>query len=61
MALRAEMMPSTRAPSTTGKFRDWSLVYSLGVERSWIAIDSEWLALRLDATDHVSEARMLRD
>ena len=58
---RAEVLAALGPPSTTGKFRDWSLIYSLGVERSWMAIDSEWLALQVDAFDRVREARILSD
>ena len=46
---------------TTDYFRDWDLVYWLGMERSWISIDSEWLVLRLNAQSAVTEARLVTD
>jgi hypothetical protein len=48
-------------PTVTSHFRDFDLVYVLGNERGWWSIDSEWLLMRLDKTDHVSEAKLARD
>lgn len=41
--------------------REWDLVYWLGPERGLIRIDSEWLVLRLDPQQRVSEYRIARD
>jgi hypothetical protein len=34
---------------------DWNMVYCLGPERSWISLDQEWLLLRLDKEQKVTE------
>jgi hypothetical protein len=48
-------------PPDYGYFRDYDLVYWLGDERGFISIDSEWLVIRFDADDRVSEARLVTD
>jgi hypothetical protein len=48
------------APNTP-YFSDWDLVYPLGAERGIFSIDTEWLAIRLDASGSASEVRILRD
>jgi hypothetical protein len=45
----------------TDKFRDYDLVYWLGATRGFMPIDSEWLVLRLDERDEVSDARVVSD
>ncbi len=48
-------------PPTTGYFTEWDLAYPLGEERGILAIDSEWLVIRLDAVGRVSHMRLVRD
>lgn len=45
----------------TDKFSSWDLVYWLGWERGLIRIDSEWLVIRFDKDDRVSEWAVVRD
>ena len=46
----------------TGYFSEYDMVYHLGQERhSYIAIDSEWLVIRLDSTGKVSQTRLVTD
>ena len=40
-------------PRSTEYFRDWSLVYNLGRERGFMAIDSEWLVVRIGVGEEV--------
>ena len=58
---RAEVTAMLGEPTKTGYFSDWSLVYWLGPERGFMNIDSEWLVVRFDANDRVSEYRIVRD
>ena len=58
---RADIASTLGPPTDTSKFRDYDLVYWLGAERSFISIDSEWLAVRFDSTGAVSEASVVRD
>ncbi len=58
---RTEVIATLGAPPPTDYFRDWSMVYNLGAERGFVSIDSEWLVIRLDASDRVSEARIVTD
>lgn len=48
-------------PDDTEYFREYDLVYHLGPERGPFGIDSEWLVLRLDDDDIVTEARIVTD
>jgi hypothetical protein len=48
-------------PDSTEYFSDCDLVYWLGPERGFMSIDSEWLALRLDARGRVSDCQVVRD
>ncbi|WP_428154130.1 hypothetical protein [Brevundimonas sp.] len=57
---RAEVGALLGPPTQTDKWNDWDLVYWLGPERSYIAVDSEWLIVRFD-NDRVSDARLVRD
>ena len=58
---RADVVELLGEPPPTSYFRDWQLVYNLGAERSWLSIDSEWLVLRVDRSNIVREARLVRD
>lgn len=45
-----------------GKFQDWDMVYWVGPERgTYMAIDSEWLIIRLDESGRVVEVKNVRD
>jgi outer membrane protein assembly factor BamE (lipoprotein component of BamABCDE complex) len=48
-------------PPETDYFRDWDHVYRLGMERGLFSIDSEWLVLRFDRADRVSEWAVVTD
>jgi hypothetical protein len=58
---RAEVVGVLGEPRKTGYFSDWNLVYRLGDERGFMSIDSEWLVVRFDANERVSEYRIVRD
>jgi hypothetical protein len=58
---RTEIVDLLGEPPPTPYFADWSLVYNLGSERSFIGIDSEWLVLRIGSTGVVTEAAIVRD
>lgn len=58
---RAEIEGLLGPVSQTSKFADWDLVYRLGMERSLMSIDSEWLVVRLGAEGRVTEFRIVRD
>ena len=58
---RAEVVAMLGEPPKTGYFSDWNLVYWLGPERGFISIDSEWLVVRFDAHERVSDCRIVRD
>jgi outer membrane protein assembly factor BamE (lipoprotein component of BamABCDE complex) len=58
---RSEVVAMLGEPPKTGYFSDWDFVYRLGMERGFISIDSEWLVVRFDANDRVSEYRIVRD
>ena len=58
---RAEVVSLLGEPRKTSYFSEYDLVYWLGPERSWIAIDSLWLVLRLGPDGRVTEARLVTD
>ena len=59
---RAEIVAMLGQPTETNPFsEEWSLVYMLGSERGLFAIDSEWLAMRLDVTNSVTQAAVVAD
>lgn len=58
---RPEVIALLGEPPRTGYFSDWDLVYWLGPERGFMSIDSEWLVVRFDANERVSEYRIVRD
>jgi uncharacterized membrane protein YgaE (UPF0421/DUF939 family) len=49
-----------KADNTT-YFKEWDMVYRLGMERGMFSIDSEWLVVRLNGEDRVSETKIVRD
>ena len=58
---RDDVIDLLGAPTPTGHFSDWDLIYILGAERGYISIDSEWLLIRLDSGGKVSEAALTTD
>ena len=58
---RTEVVYILGEPDKTGYFRDYDMVYRLGMERVFISIDSEWLVIRLDAAGLVKEYGIARD
>jgi hypothetical protein len=58
---RAEVVDLLGEPPPTEYFREWDLVYRLGMERGFITIDSEWLVLRMGTDGRVAEARLVTD
>ena len=48
-------------PRPTEYFSNYDLVYRLGDERGFISIDSEWLVMKLDSTNRVSDIRLVTD
>lgn len=58
---RSQVVAMLGEPPPTEYFRDWDLVYHLGMERSFISIDSEWLVARLGPDGRVVQARIVTD
>ena len=56
-----EVLSMLGSPTKTTKFCEYDLVYWLGAERSFISIDSEWLAVRINNAGRVSEVCIVRD
>ena len=58
---RSDVIELLGEPPEKEYFRDWDLVYRLGMERGFISIDSEWLVIRLGADGRVVEYRIVTD
>jgi hypothetical protein len=58
---RAEVIELLGEPTETEYFGDWDVVYWLGPQRGFLAMDSEWLVIRLDESGHVSETKIKTD
>ena len=58
---RGEVVALIGEPDNTSYFREYDMVYRLGMERGFISIDSEWFVLRLDANQVVTKFRIVRD
>jgi hypothetical protein len=60
---REEILGLLGEPSKSGKayFPEYDFVYWLGPERSFISIDSEWLAIKLDSTGQVRAYELTTD
>lgn len=58
---RAEIVLLLGTPPKTGYFHEYEFVYWLGPERGFFSIDSEWLAIRFNSEDRVSDARVVSD
>jgi hypothetical protein len=48
-------------PDDTAYFKAYDMVYHLGQERGWLAIDSEWIVLQLNDEGIVTTARLVTD
>ncbi|MFO0994184.1 MAG: outer membrane protein assembly factor BamE [Hyphomicrobiales bacterium] len=57
---RSEIDALLGTPPKTPFFSDYQYVYWLGLERSYIKIDSEWLFIKFDQ-DRVVETKLLND
>ncbi len=58
---RAEVIDLLGQPPRSSYFRDWDFVYRLGLERSLVGLDSEWLVLRFGPDGRVSAWALVRD
>jgi len=58
---RDEVVELLGVPPKGPSFNKQDLIYWLGPERSWISVDSEWLAIRFDAQGQVYEAQLVAD
>lgn len=58
---RAEVLDMLGEPTESEYFADWDVVYWLGPQRGFMAIDSEWLVIRFDESGRVSEAKIATD
>lgn len=58
---KAEVIAMLGKPADTESFKSYSLVYLLGQERAFIAIDSEWLLIQVGSDGLVSEAIITSD
>lgn len=45
----------------TKKMQEYDLVYWLGMEKSFISIDSLWLVIKFDKEDRLTEFKILTD
>ena len=60
--LKRDQVESLLGPrDDTDKWEDWDLVYWLGPERGLIRIDSEWLVIRFDSGERVTDYQLVRD
>jgi hypothetical protein len=57
----AEITDLLDEPPPTSYFKEFDLVYQLGQDRGWIALDSQWLVMRLGADGKVGEAGLVTD
>ncbi len=58
---RQQIVAMLGEPDDTEYMRSYDMVYQLGQERGAFPIDSEWLVMRLDDADIVTEARLTTD
>jgi hypothetical protein len=58
---KAEALNLLGEADNPGYFKDWDLVYWLGPERGPISIDSEWLVIRFNNEQKVSEYKVVED
>lgn len=48
-------------PTNTEYFADYDVVYWLGPQRGFLALDSEWLVIRFDDSNRVTEYEIKTD
>jgi hypothetical protein len=58
---RAEVTVLLGPPTVTDAWPDWQMVYILGPQRGPVAIDHDWLLLRLNSAGIVTEHRIMND
>ena len=58
---KAETLNLLGEADSPGYFEDWDLVYWLGPERGPIGINSEWLVIRFNNDQEVSEYKVVED
>jgi hypothetical protein len=58
---RVEVEKLLGKPTNTNYFKEYDLVYWLGPERSFMGIDSEWLAITLDSSGVVQKYQIVSD
>jgi hypothetical protein len=58
---RAEVLEMLGEAPKSEYFTDWDVVYWLGPQRGFVAVDSEWLVIRFDESDRVTEAKITTD
>jgi hypothetical protein len=58
---RQEVADLLGEPDDTSKFSNWDMVYWLGPERGFMALDSEWLVINFDDHRRVSAYRLAKD
>ncbi|HEY4309515.1 MAG TPA: hypothetical protein VGN12_08695 [Pirellulales bacterium] len=58
---RSAVVEMLGEPPPPEYFRDWDIVYRLGMERRYMSIDSEWLVIRLGSDGRVIDYRIVRD
>lgn len=58
---REELILMLGEPDNTAYFKEYDMVYWLGPERNWMSVDSEWLAIRLNAQKQVSDYQIVTD
>ncbi len=56
---RAEIVSLLGEPDDNPGLLEWDMVYCLGPERSWISMDAEWLVLRLNEQQQVTEYKVI--
>lgn len=55
---REEVVRLLGEPNTTSYFKNWDMVYWLGYQRGFMGLDYEWLVLRLDEGQKVTEYKI---
>jgi len=58
---KAELLDILGEPDRNLEFPGWDIVYWLGPERGPFGIDSEWLAIRLNDQQEVSDYKIVTD
>lgn len=58
---QAEVLALLGPPTDTDYFREYDLVYWLGIERGTFPANSDWLVLKFDSSGKVKSARIVSD